>query len=129
MTLVLQIILALAVLVLVGFLVPLLLQLRRTAQATEVLVRSAQLNLDRMAEDVHHIRLQVDEVAGMAREVLELPRALSQMVSGLVHAVPALFGRKEGGLGVLEMLMAGFQAAASFIRRPAAAEAKEAGHE
>ncbi|WP_005033060.1 DUF948 domain-containing protein [Holophaga foetida] len=129
MTLVLQIILALALVVLVGFLVPLLIQLRRTAQATEELVRSAQQDVSRMAEDVHQIRLQTDEVMGMARATLELPCALSQMVSGLVHAVPALFGKKEGGFGVLELLVAGFQAAASFIRRPAAAEEKEASHE
>lgn len=129
MTLVLQIILALAVVVLVGFMVPLLLQLRRTAQATEALARSVQGDVNRMAEDIHQIKVQVDEVTGMARGVLELPCALSQMVSGLVHAVPSLFGRKEGGLSSLEMLVAGFQAAASFIRRPAAAEEKEASHE
>jgi len=129
MTLVLQIILALAVVVLVGFLVPLLLQLRRTAQATEELARSVQRDVGRMSEDVHQMRVHVDDVTGMAKDALELPCALSQMISGLMRTVPALFGKKEGGLGVLELLLAGFQAAASFIRRPEAAEAKEAGHE
>jgi len=129
MTLVLQIVLALAIVVLVAFLAPLLLQLRRTARATEELARSVQRDVSRMAEDVHEIRVQADEVTGMARGVLELPYALSQTISGLVHAVPSLFGRKEGGASTLELLMAGFQAVASFIRRPAAAEEKEAGHE
>ena len=82
-----------------------------------------------MAEDVHHIRLQVDEVAGLAKQALELPSAVAQMMSGLVHAVPALFGKKDGGLGVLELLLAGFQAAASYFLRPSAAKEKEATHE
>jgi len=129
MALVFQILVTVALVVLVGFMVPLLLQLRRTAAAAERLADSARRDLDRMAEDIHHMRLQTDEVAGMAKQALEIPSAVGQMVSGLVHAVPALFGKRDGGLGVLELLLAGFQAAASFIRRPQAATDKEATHE
>lgn len=128
MHLALQIVLVLAVLALVGFLVPLLVQLRRTARAAEELARSARRDLDRMTQDVHHMRLRVEELSGTVQEALELPSAISRTLSGLLQAVPALFGRKEGGTGSLELLVAGIQAATSLIRRPRAAEEKEAGN-
>nr|WP_320132756.1 DUF948 domain-containing protein [uncultured Holophaga sp.] len=125
----LEIILALAVIVLVGFLVPLLLQLRRTAQAMEDLARTARNDLDHMTQDVHCIRLQTEEMAKVVGETLELPRTLSRTLTGLVQSIPAMFGRREGGSGRLELLLAGFQAAASLFRRRRSAGEKERSHE
>lgn len=127
-----QLLQAVVVLVLVvtcTFLVLLLVQLRKTAIALEDLARSAAKDLAKVADDVHQIRLQSDEVASLAKDALALPAQLSKIVGGVTRAVPSLFGSSRLQGGLLEILMSGIQMATAFFRRPKAAHNKEEHHE
>ena len=103
--------------------VPLLLQLRRTAKEAEVLMHSAKQELTRLAEDAHasnrrveslgaSLQVSLDEFAGLARALGDTGRMVKafqvQCQSGLdsasrvfssvlggLEAVRALFGHKS----------------------------------
>ncbi len=129
MSLPLQIVLCLAVVTLTIFLVLLLIQARRTATAVERLADSATQDLRQVAEDIHEVRRQLDEVAGLARSTLELPSALTQVVTGLAQAVPAFFRRGRSSSDWIDSLLTGIQTALHLVRRPKANQSKEAPHE
>ena len=71
----LQVILALVLLVVGGFLVQLLFQLRRTAAAVQALAESAREDLDLITADVHHLRTRVDGLADQATGASNCPSA------------------------------------------------------
>jgi hypothetical protein len=125
----LQIVLCLSVLTLTVFLVLLLVQARRTALAVERLAEGAARDLRQVAEDVHEVRNQVDEVAKVARTAFELPSATTQVVAGIVRALPALFGRRKGASNWIETLLTGIQTALHLLGRPRASHSKEATNE
>jgi hypothetical protein len=129
MSLPLQVVLGLAVVTLTVFLVLLLVQARRTAAAVERLADSATRDLRQMAEDIHEVRRQVDEVAGLARSILELPSALTQVLVGLAQAVPAFFRRERSSSVWIDSLLTAIQTALHLFRRPKAGQSKEASHE
>jgi len=116
MLLALEIVALVAIVVLVGALVPLLLQARRTAQALQHLAESAQADIRQVATDIHAVRERADAVADLAQRSLELPSALSQVAFGAVRALPSFFGRSSGG-GWMEALMAGLNAALRLFER------------
>lgn len=129
MSLALQIVLCLAVAVLTVFLVLLLVQARRTAAAVERLAESAAQDLRRVSEDIHEVRKQVDGVAALLRGTLELPSTITQVVAGIVQALPSFLGRRRNSSSWLESLLAGIQTALHLVRRPKADHPKEATHE
>jgi hypothetical protein len=125
----LQIVLCLSVATLTVFLVLLLVQARRTAAAMEKLAADATRDLRQVAEDIHEVRNQVDEVARVARTAFELPSATTQVVAGIVRGLPALFGRRKNTTNWIDSLLTGIQTALHLLRRPPAGHPKEASHE
>jgi len=120
----LQVIIAIVLVVLCGALVPLLLQLRRTAAAVEGLAQSARADLGQ----IHHLRIRADGLVDLATSSLEGAVSLGRFTSGAVHAVEALLGK--GGLGWLSPLLTGVKFVVNFLRRPKRrADSKEASHE
>jgi hypothetical protein len=128
----LQVILAI-VLVGVGVcLVPLLLQLRRTAAAVQQLAESARSDLRQVADDVHHLRGRADELADLAAASLELPlglgKGLGRILAGVGQGLEGFLARD--GAPWLSALLTGLKFVISFIRRPRKAGGpKEASHE
>jgi len=124
----LQVIIAIVLVVLCGALVPLLLQLRRTAAAVEGLAQSARADLGQITADIHHLRIRADGLVDLATSSLEGAVSLGRFTSGAVHAVEALLGK--GGLGWLSPLLTGARFVVNFLRRPKRrADSKEASDE
>jgi hypothetical protein len=124
----LQIILAIVLLGLSAFLVPLLLQLRRTAAAVEQLAESAREDLKQVAGDVHHLSTRADALADLAVTSLQFPLGLSRIVAGTAQALETFLGKAE--VPWMGALLAGVKIAMNFFRRPGkAAETKEETHE
>ena len=121
----LQVILGVAVVLVVAFLVPLLMQARQTAAAVQRLAESAREDLDSIAADVRHVRLRVDGVADLAVESLKVPATISALFGGFGTG---LLGRQ--GLPWLEAIVTGVEFAINwFKRRRETAPPKEAPHE
>ena len=128
MALWLQIILAIVLVAVGACLVPLLLQVRRTAASVQRLAESARMDLSQIAADVHHLRSRADALADLAEASLTLPLGLGRIVSGTAHAVEAFLGR--GGLPMVDLLLTGLKFVLNLFRRPKPeAEPKEAPHE
>ena len=129
MSIAMQIFLCLAVAVLTVFLVRFLMQARRTAAAVERLAQSATQDLRRVAEDIHEVRVRVEDVTGSVRTLLEPPSALAQVVTGLVRAIPSFFRRRSGSSVFLESLVTGAETALHLFRNRKADPPKEESHE
>ncbi len=129
MSLALQLLLGLSIATVTIFLVILLLQARRTAASVQRLAESAAQDLRRVAEDVHEVRLRVEEVTQLAKTTFEGPSLLSQMITGLVSGIPALLGRPSPSESFLETLLTGLQTALHLFHRRKMAPPKEASHE
>lgn len=125
---ILQISLAILLLGLGAALIPLLIQLRKTAIAMEELAKSTQQDISRVADDVHQIRIQVDEVTVMAKEALSLPSTINHGLQEFFHAVPSLFNPKGSQFSWMNMLLGGIQTVISLFKRPSA-PSKETPHE
>jgi hypothetical protein len=97
MALTLQFILAGVLVALCACLVPLLLQLKRTAQAVEKLADSARQDLGGIARDVHQVRQRVDELADLATTSLAIPASLGEWVSLLIQKLPEVLETKMKG--------------------------------
>jgi hypothetical protein len=123
----LQVILAIVLVAVCACLVPLLLQLRRTAAAVEQLAESARADLRQVAADVHHLRSRADELADLASASLELPLGIGRILSGTAKAVETFL--VQGGLPWMSALLSGLKFVLQFIRRRKGAEAKEAPNE
>ncbi|BDU74886.1 hypothetical protein [Mesoterricola silvestris] len=124
----LQFVLALVVLVLAGCLVPLLLQLYRTAKAVEDLAQSAREDLKQIAQDIHHTRASLDRVTGLVEKSLEFPATAGGLAVALVRSLTGLLDR--GPSPWLEALLTAVKIGISFFTRPSAdATEKETPHE
>jgi len=120
----LEIVLAVVALVLGACLVPLLLQMRRTAKAVQELAESARLDLNRIAQDVHQTCGQVDKVTALVEKSLEFPASASGLAAVLLRSLSALFGPTSAPW--LEGLVTAVKMGLDFLRRPRrAAPAKE----
>ena len=125
MALWLQIILALILALLCGFLVPLLIQVRRTAAAVERLAEGARQDLQQMAADVHHLRERADVLADLAESSMQLPLGIGRIISGIAKTLEAFLGRAD--LPWFASLLTGVKFVLNLIRRPRkGAETKEA---
>jgi len=108
----LTVVTAIVLVVLCAFLVALILQLRRTAMAVQALAEGARADIHQVAEDIHQMRIQVDQVAGLAERSLSLPVALGN----LAGAIPALLGR--GASPWLETILAVARMVMNYLKRP-----------
>ena len=129
MPLLLQIVLLLTMVTLTVFLVLLLIQARRTAAAVERLAESSARDLQQMIVDIHEVRKQADDVANLARSLIESPSGLTQMVAGVVRAMPGIFSQKSAASNWIDSLLVGIQGVTYLLRRPKASPSKEAHHE
>jgi hypothetical protein len=124
----LQIVLAVVLVAVAACLIPLLLQLRRTATAVQHLAESARTDLQQVAADVHHLRNRADELADLATSSMELPMSIGRIVAGTATALETYLGR--GTPAWLGALLTGLKFAFNLIRRPSkAAKSKEESHE
>lgn len=124
----LQILLGLSVAVITAFLIPFLLQVRRTAAAMERLANSASRDLGQIAEDIHQTRLRMEEVSQLARHSLEHPATLTKVVAGVIGGLSFLFRRPGGSSDFLESLLTGLRSALNLFHRPKT-ESEEECHE
>ena len=83
MPIALQVTVIVVLLALVAALVPLLIQLRRTAMGLEVFLASSRKDLAQIAEDVHASRLRMDHLAGSFQiyldELLSFVQVMGEM--------------------------------------------------
>ncbi|GLH71659.1 hypothetical protein GETHLI_01610 [Geothrix limicola] len=128
MTMALQIILGLAILAVVAFLIPFLFQARRTALALERLAERSSQDLDRIAEDIHAVRTEVEGLTQRVAHNLDHPSGLAQIVISLMQVSSALTGGHERRPNILEALLTGLRSVLHLFRRQRAA-AKEGPHE
>jgi len=118
----LQIITAAVLVALCVCLVPLLLQLKRTAVALERLADSAREDLGGIARDVHEVRRRLDGLADLAAAGMALPVSLGESLARLFQCLPdALERRTSGWLG---LVIAGLKLVLGAFLRP-----KEPTHE
>jgi hypothetical protein len=123
----LQIILAIVLLAVGACLVPLLLQLRRTAASVQHLADSARQDLQQITEDVHHIRARADDLADLAEAGLQWPLRIGRLVSGALDTMESVMGHTRPWISAL---LTGLRFALNLLRRPKApAEPKESSHE
>jgi hypothetical protein len=124
----LQIILGIVLLAVGACLVPLLLQMRRTASSVQRLAESAREDLRQIAADVHHLRSRADELADLAATGMELPMTISRVVASTVQTMESLLTKV--GPPWLEVILTGLKFVLNLVRRPKPeAAAKEASHE
>lgn len=125
MTLALQILAAVSLVVLMAYLVPLLIQLRKTAAAVEHLSRQAEHDLAAALAEIQGVRARVDEVAELAKRGLDQGSPMSHMVSGILRAIPALLGRAPSAPNFFETLLTGLASALHWFRRAKPARPQE----
>jgi hypothetical protein len=124
----LQIILGIVLLAVCACLVPLLLQLRRTATSVQQLAESAREDLRQIAADVHHLRGRADVLADMAAAGMEMPMSIGRIVNSTVLTVESLLTKV--GPPWLEVMLTGLKFVLNLVRRPKPAEpTKAASHE
>lgn len=128
MTMALQIILGLAILGVASCLIPFLIQARRTAVALERLAESSSRDLERIADDIHVVRTQVEDVVQRATHSLEHPSVLTQVAMGFLRITSGFFNNQQRGPDFLESLLTGIRSALHLFRRHRAAT-KEGSHE
>lgn len=114
MALFLQITLAVVLALLCGFLIPLLLQLRRTAAAVQGLAESARQDLNLISADVHHLRERADALADLASEGMELPATLNHILGSIANTLANYLGGRPSPL--VDLLLAGVKMAISLFR-------------
>jgi hypothetical protein len=123
----LQIILAMVLVAVGACLVPLLLQLQRTAASAQRLAESAREDLRQIATDVHHLRSRADELADLAASSLELPLGLGRILTGAAQALETVL--TQTGPPWIDALLSGLKFIVNLVRRPKKTAEKEASHE
>jgi hypothetical protein len=124
----LQIVVAVVVVAVGGCLVPLILQLRRTARSVEALAESARADLGRIAQDIHETRVGVDKVVGLVERSLEFPATAGALATTFVRSITSLLDGRPS-LWV-DALVTAVKFGIDFLRRPReAAPAKETSDE
>ena len=129
MSLILQIVLAVAIVLLTVFLVLLLVQARRTAASVQRLAESARQDLHQIAADIHEVRAKVEEVTDLAKGVFELPSLLTQVVAGIVRGIPGLLPRRTFPGRFFEAFLTGLHRAVHLLRGRKAGPPEEGSRE
>ncbi len=109
----LQIVLGSVAVLLGACLVPLLVQMYRTAKAMQELAESAREDLKRISGDIHQARLHLDKLAALTEQSLALPATASAVAARLLRTLTAALGR--GSLA--EALVTAVKFVIDFFRR------------
>lgn len=120
MSLALQIVLILFVVAVGACLVPLLIQIRRTARAVEELAQGARRDLASIAEDVHGARVQLDRVSGMVERSLEMPTTIGASVARFIQRMTGLLEHAQSPW--FDAAVTAGRIALDYFRRPRGAE-------
>lgn len=108
-------IMALAAVVLVAFLVPVLIQLRKTADESERLLRRMNEDLPVMFREATQAAVNMNQVASEMREAASRARVLGNAIGEVGETINQVHGLVRGGAGTLltnvGSLLAGFRAA------------------
>jgi uncharacterized protein YoxC len=108
-------IIALAAVVLVAFLVPVLIQLRKTADESERLLRRMNEDLPVMFREATQAAVNMNQVASEMREAASRARVLGNAIGEVGETINQVHGLVRGGAGTLltnvGSLLAGFRAA------------------
>src|SRR5438132_603562 len=112
-------IIALAVVVLVAFVVPVLIQLRKTVEEAEHLVRNLNRDLPLMFKEAGETIHSLNRVAENLREGSEKAKVLGEAIGGIGEIVNQVHGAVRGGAASLLSnaggLLAGVRAAVRVI--------------
>jgi uncharacterized protein YoxC len=123
---------AVAFAVLVGFLVPVLVELKRTIQESQQLLAQMNRDLPSMLKELREMSVNVNEL-------VERTRGGMEHASGLLHAIGAVGDtvqevhdtvRNAGGGLLMNVagMVAGFKAAASFVKERMHRTSEAGGH-
>ena len=108
-------VMALAAAVLVAFLVPVLIRLRKTTEESERLLRRMNEDLPVLFREATQAAQNMNHVAGELREAASGARVLGEAVGGIGESINQVTGVVRGGAGTLlanvGSLVAGFRAA------------------
>jgi len=108
-------VMALAVVVLVAVLVPMLMQLRKTAEESERLLRRMNEDLPVLFREATQAARNMNQVAGEMREAATRARVLGEAMGGVGETINEVRELVRGGAGTLltnvGSLLAGFRAA------------------
>lgn len=116
-------IMALAAVVLLAVLVPMLIQLRKTAEESERLLRRMNEDLPVLFREATQAAQNMNQVAGEMREAASRARVLGDAMGGVGDTINQVRGLVQGGAGTLltnvGSLLAGFRAAYGvFTQKP-----------
>ena len=116
-------IVALAAVVLVAVLVPVLIQLRKTAEESERLLRRMNEDIPVLFREATQAALNMNQVASEMREAAARARVLGEAMGGVGETINQVHGLVRGGAGTLltnlSSLLAGFRAAYGVFKQKA----------
>ncbi len=122
---------AVAAVVLVAFLVPALIQLRRTADESERLLRRMNEDLPVLFREATQAAVNMNEVATEMREAAARARVLGEAIGGIGETINHVHGVVRGGAGSLLMnlssLLAGFRAAYGVFKQQSSSSTHQGG--
>ena len=120
------VVMAVAAVVLVAFLVPLWIQVRRTAQEAERLLRRMNEDLPVLLRETTQAAANVNQVATEIREAAVHARVLGEAMGGVGETINQVNGLVRGGAGTLltnvSSLLAGFRAAYGVFKQKSSSE-------
>jgi len=112
---------ALAAVVLLAFLVPMLIQLRKTAEETERLLRRLNEDLPVLFHEATQAARNMNQVAGDMREGAASARVLGEAMGEIGQTINHVHGLVRGKAGTLLMnlggVLAGFRAAFDVLKQ------------
>lgn len=118
-------IMALAAVVLLAVLVPMLIQLRKTAEESERLLRRMNEDLPVLFREATQAAQNMNQVAGEMREAASRARVLGDAMGGVGDTINQVRELVQGGAGTLltnvGSLLAGFRAAYGVFKQKAEA--------
>lgn len=115
MPLALDITLILVLVTLVAALVPLLIQLHKTARGIDRFLATVQRDVSQIAEDVHASRLRMDHMAGSVEVSLAEFSAFSKTIGAVGHTVEALHAHFHSSFESASRGLGGFMGAISTV--------------
>lgn len=124
-------IVAVAAVVLVAFLVPVLIRLRRTAEESERLLRRMNEDLPVLFKEATQAAHHMNQVATEMREGAACARVLGEAIGEIGHTINDVHGAVRGGAGSLltniSSLLAGFRAAYGVFTQQSSSHHQEGG--
>ncbi len=124
-------IVAVAAVVLVAFLVPVLIRLRRMAEESERLLRRMNEDLPVLFKEATQAAQHMNYVATEMREGAACARVLGEAIGEIGQTINDVHGAVRGGAGSLvanlSSLLAGFRAAYGVFRQQASSHHQEGG--